>query len=101
MPWGTIILVGAGVFVFYIGFLLWGRLKIELLHDDRMGRVKEENKKPFCRMMGAGISIIGVGILLCPLINRITEPSMGWISFLAGMVIGLFLVRIAGQKYNR
>ena len=92
-------LVGALLSV--IGFLIWKKEMITLLHDYHYDKVTEENKKPFCTLSGIGILVIGAGMILTALLLGFTSSSISYAAMAVGFAVGLAIVICAGVKYNR
>ena len=96
-----IVLCIIGIIFSFIGFLLWKKEKISLMHDYHYDKVSEENKKAFCTLCGIGMIIIGIGILLTGIIIMTTASPLGFIAFGAGFIPGLSLMIYATNKYNK
>ena len=92
-------LVGALLSV--IGYLIWKKEMITLLHDYHYDKVTEENKKSFCTLSGIGILVIGAGLILTALLLGLTSSSISYVTMAAGFAVGLAIVICAGVKYNR
>ena len=97
---GILLGILGAVFVI-IGFLLWKKEKISLLHDYHYDKIRDENKKPFCTLCGIGIIMIGFGISLTGIIFAITSSALSFIAFGAGFISGISLLVFATNKYNR
>ena len=85
---GIILGIIGAVFI-YLGFLLWKKEKISIIHDYHYDKVSEENKKPFCTLCGIGMTFIGGGILLTGIILAITSSTLAFIAFGAGFIPGI------------
>ena len=97
----AIIILGTlSVLFLVIGYLLWKKERIDLLHGYHYDKVTKENKKAFCTICGFGIISIGIGMLISAVLFGISEALAGFIPFLAGFIIGLVLLIFAGKKYN-
>ncbi|MEY8391416.1 DUF3784 domain-containing protein [Lachnospiraceae bacterium] len=96
----AIILGLFAILFFALGYLVWIKEKITLFHSYHYNKVSEENKKPFCKISGIGLIIIGMGILIATMIS-ITGLMYGYIAFALGFLIGLSILIYAGIKYNR
>lgn len=95
-----VISILALVFV-YLGFLIWKKEKITLLHSYHYDKVSPSDKKVFCKMSGCGVSFVGIGLLATAIIIGITDSPLSFIAFALGFVSGLALLIYAGAKYNR
>ena len=90
-----------GVVFVIVGWLVWQKEKINLIHSYHYERVTEEDKKPYTAIMGKGTIVIGLGIIYTGTIDFITQTGWGWIVFGICFVIGLGCMIYAGLKYNR
>ena len=83
-----------------IGYLIWKREKISLLHEYHYDKVSPEDKTAFCRLSGQGILIIGIDILTTAAILGIVNSVQAFIALGIGLVIGISLLLYAGKRYN-
>uniref|UniRef100_N2BM08 DUF3784 domain-containing protein n=1 Tax=Eubacterium plexicaudatum ASF492 TaxID=1235802 RepID=N2BM08_9FIRM len=98
------IAIGIGVFALvfiYLGYLMWKKEKIILLHSYHYDKVSPSDKKVFCKISGWGVIFIGIGLLTTALIIGITDSALSFIAFALGFAVGLALLIYAGAKYNR
>lgn len=98
---GAIIEGIVGIILVVLGYLLWVKKKISLLHDYHYDKVAEEDKDTFCTISGMGIFIIGLGFLVTAVIIGITNSPWSFIVMAVGFVVGLVFLIYAGLKYNR
>ena len=102
---GRIIGIGitglVGVVLIVLGWLIWKKEKITLLHDYHVDKVSQENKPAFCKLSGIGVFIMGISLLITTVILGITDSTLSFISFAVGFIAGISMLIIAGQKYNR
>ena len=97
---GSIITGIVGIVFIVLGFLIWKKEKMSLLHDYHYDKVSEENKKAFCTLSGWGVISVGIGLMITAVIIGITESVWSFMAFVMGFVIGLVLLIYAGKKYN-
>ena len=97
---GSIILGVVGVVLYILGYLIWKKEKITLLHDYHYDKVSEENKKAFCTLSGVGVLVIGVGIFMTAIVIEITDSPWSFIAFAIGFVLGLGMLICAELRYN-
>lgn len=97
---GLIIEFLVGILFLYLGFLIWKKEKITLLHDYHYKYVSDEDKPAFCALCGIGVICIGIGSFLSGLLIAITESSWSFMAFATGFVIGISLLIYAGKRYN-
>lgn len=95
--------IGIGVLALifiYLGWLIWKKEKITLLHSYHYDKVSPSNKKLFCKISGWGVLLIGIGLLVTAIMIGITDSALSFIAFALGFVVGLVLLIYAGVKYN-
>ena len=97
---GVIVVGVVGVIFLVIGYLVWKKEMISLLHDYHRDKVSPENKKAFCTLSGLGIITVGLGLLITAAVLGITESVWSFLAFGAGFAAGLGLLIYAGKKYN-
>ena len=97
---GVIILALVSILTLVIGWLIWKKEKITLLHDYHYSKVSQENKKRFCTLSGIGLMIAGIGIGATAVLLGLTNSVLSFIAFAVGFIIGLALLLHAGKKYN-
>jgi hypothetical protein len=80
---------------------------ISTLHSYHRARVKEEDVKPFGKMVGLGTIIIGGGIILFGILSIIADlltlsalVFVGTGVLIAAIVVGLVISFVAMKKYN-
>ena len=96
---GCIIETSVGVLLIVLGSLVWFKRKVSLLHTYHYKNVKEEDLPAYCRMVGIGLILIGLGIGVTGVLN-LFYLSLWWIPVLVGFVSGLTVFIIAQKKYN-
>ena len=81
---------------------------VSSLHSYHTKRVKEEDKKPFGRLVGSGTLIIGVGLVVKSILSMVYASTqiaacelVGSVILIAGFVVGLGLNFFAMIKYNK
>ena len=84
-----------------MGYLIWKKEKISLLHDYHYDKVSEEDKKAFCALSGGGVLVMGIGMFITAVIVGITDASWSFIAFAIGFFVGLGMLIYAGSRYNR
>lgn len=97
---GEIIVVGVGVVFIILGYLVWIREKINILHSYHYRNVSPANKKVFCKMTGQGLILIGSGLLITGIVISKTHSMYSFIAFAVGFISGITLLINAGAKYN-
>ncbi|MDX8420384.1 DUF3784 domain-containing protein [Stecheria sp. CLA-KB-P133] len=98
---GVIMTGGVGVIFAVMGWLLWKKEKLSLMHNYHVDKVSAENRPAFCKLSGIGLIVIGVGLLITAVILGITDSAYSFLFFAACYVAGLAMLITAGTKYNR
>jgi len=83
-----------------VGYSIWKKEKISLLHSYHYDKVSEKDRKRFCKVSGWGAISIGIGLMVTAVSIGITDSAWSFIAFLAGFVAGVALFIYAGGKYN-
>lgn len=99
----VVVAIGIGVLALifiYLGWLIWKKEKITLLHSYHYDKVSPSKKKLFCKISGWGVLLIGIGLLVTAIMIGITDSALSFIAFALGFVVGLVLLIYAGVKYN-
>ena len=98
---GAIIDGVVGIIILVIGLLIWWGKRISLLHSYHYTRVKSENKKAFCAMMGIGVSLLGISLIISAILLLITHSVLSFLGVGAGFAVGLPPIIYAENKYNK
>ena len=61
---GAIMTGVVGVIIAVMGWLLWKKEKLSLMHNCHVDKVSAENRPAFCKLSGIGLIVIGVGLLI-------------------------------------
>ena len=69
----SIITGSVGIVFVILGWLIWKKEKISILHEYHYNRVTEEDKKVFCTLSGIGVFIIGIGLVITAVVLGITN----------------------------
>lgn len=95
-----LILLSLGLIFIFIGWRIWKKEQITLIHDYHYARVAEKNKKSYTEKMGKACIIMGIGMILWGIIDFVSKASYGWICFGIFFVWGLVMIFMAQKKYN-
>ena len=98
---GVIIIGGVGVIIAILGWLIWKKEMITLMHDYHFDKVSPENRPAFCKLSGIGLVVIGIGLFITAVILGITDSSYSFLCFAVCFAAGLTMLIAAGAKYNR
>lgn len=80
----VVVAIGIGVLALifiYLGWLIWKKEKIILLHSYHYDKVSPSNKKLFCKISGWGVLLIGIGLLVTAIMIGITDSALSFIAF--------------------
>lgn len=84
------IMIATGILLLVFGYLIGLRHKINIVHSYHYKRVCEEDKPKFCRGVGLGNIIIGVGLIIFPITKLIfTQQIASWVMGVVIVVGGL------------
>ena len=96
-----ILLLAVGIIFLVIGWLIWKKEKITLIHSYHYDKVSAANKGAYTALVGKGSLIIGTGIIIAGIIDLTTQTLWGWIVFGASFIVGSGFMILAGIRYNR
>ena len=96
---GVIIEAAVGAMCIFLGWLLWKKQKVTILHDYHYEHVKKEDIPAYTKQMGIGLILVGAGIGLTGLLNLVHSP-LWWITLPAGIVSGIAVIYRTQKKYN-
>ena len=99
MIFGSIMEMAVGALCIVFGCLIWFKRKVSILQTYHYKNVKEEDLPAYCRTVGIGLMLIGLGIAGTGVLN-LFYISLWWIPALVGFVSGFTVFIIAQKKYN-
>ncbi len=96
-----------GIVIMVLG-LITQRGNVSLLHSYHVKRVSEEDKIPFARLVGLGLTIVGIGIVAMGVMSILAASTqnalystIGTVVMVVGLVGGLGIAFYAMFKYNK
>lgn len=95
-----ILLLSMGILFLIIGFRIWKKEQITLIHDYHYKKVSEIDRKPYTEKMGKACVIIGVGMTLTGVIDYVSTSSYGWICSVSCLIYAFVTMIKAQYKYN-
>ena len=98
---GLFITAAVGLLCIVIGALLCFRQQITLLHRYHYEHVRPEHIRPFTRLMGIGMLLIGAGITMTGIAIFLLQRHFCYIPFAACTASAAILFLIAHRRYNR
>lgn len=96
-----VLLLAIGIAFLVIGWLVWKKEKITLIHSYHYDKVSDTDKGAYTALVGKGTWIIGTGIIITGIVDLITQTGWGWIVFGVSFIVGLGIMILAGIRYNR
>ncbi|WP_414150864.1 DUF3784 domain-containing protein [Acetobacterium carbinolicum] len=96
----TILMGLLGILFIFLGWRLWKKEQITLIHDYHYTKVVEADKKAYTEKMGKAMILMGIGIFLTGLLCFLTDSAYGWIAFAVCFTGGLAIMIHAQLKYN-
>ena len=97
---GVLFVLLSCVFI-VLGGLIWTKQKMNLIISYHCDKVKDENKKAYCRIFGIGMIVIGIGFLLSAVCIPLLKTLFSFIPLTAGLVLGIVLIVYSIAKYNK
>lgn len=95
------LLLVLGIVFIVLGLQIWLKQKMNLIISHHCEKVKEENKKAYCRIFGIGMIVIGIGFLLSAVCIPLLKTLFSFIPLTAGLVLGIVLIVYSIAKYNK
>ena len=103
---GFITTVLVGIFLCFIGIRnMTG--DISSLHSYHRNHVKDEDVKPFGKLVGIGTIVVGIATIFLGTFIWISEEfskpifmTIGFVGFVIGMIVGMGMSFYAMKKYN-
>lgn len=95
-----ILMLAMGALFIVLGWRIWKKEQITLIHDYHYTKVKEADKKPYTERIGKALIVMGSGMIITGGIDFAFRTSYGWIVFGISFIAGLVLIFLAQKKYN-
>lgn len=96
----TAIACAAGCLCLFIGWRIWKKEQITLIHAYHHKRVAEKDKKAYTEKTGKAVTLIGIGIILAAVTGLATGSAYSWALFVLCFVRAFAMIIIAQKKYN-
>ena len=90
-----------GLLMTVLGWLLWRKQRISILHDYHTDKLSPEDLAAFCTLSGLGLIVTGVSLIVTAVLLALTDSPYSFLCFAVGLVAGLVMLITAGAKYNR
>lgn len=95
-----LLMVLLGLLLLFLGWRIWKKEQITLIHSYHYKKVSEEDKKDYTEEIGKSIIFIGIGMILTGIIDFITNTAYGWLFFTIFFILGFIKILQAQKKYN-
>ncbi len=96
-----ILMILLGTLFCFLGWSIWKKRQINLIHSYHYKKVKESDQKAYTALMGKALIVMGIGMYLTGIIDFITSTAYGWIAFSVGFIGGLAMMIYAQITYNK
>lgn len=97
----VIIMLGLSALFFYLGFMLWKKEKINIMHDYHYTKVKDEDRKAYTGIMGKAMIVIGIGMAISGIIGAFIDSAKSGIPFGIAFILGICMMIYGQIKYNK
>lgn len=102
-----VICIVVGIVIMVLG-IMHTTGNISSLHSYHRNNIREEDKKPFGKRVGAGTIImgascvaLGLGMLLSAILSMPILVTVGSVTMTVGFIIGIIITLWAIKKYNK
>lgn len=96
----TVVTVAAGCLCLFLGWRIWKKEQITLIHAYHYKRVAEKDKKAYTERMGKAVVLVGIGIILTAAAELATGKVYSWAAFAVCFVWAFAIILKAQKKYN-
>lgn len=96
-----LIMISLAMLFFILGFFVWKKEKINLVHSYHYTKVSEEDKKYYTEQIGKSLIVISIGLVLTGITEFITTSPYSWIFFSVFFVLAFIKMSKAQKKYNK
>ena len=88
-----------GIFLIIVGIVIWAGRKLELVHGEEASKVNSEDIKPYAKLLGIGVILMGLGVSLYGSLGAFEAiPSFVPYASLGVFAVAGVLVCYLGQK---
>ncbi|MDD2994111.1 MAG: hypothetical protein PWQ08_1261 [Clostridiales bacterium] len=95
-----VLMIAVGCFFIFLGWRIWKKEQITLIHDYHYTKVAQTDKKPYTEKMGKAMILMGAGMLLTGILDFVSHTAYGWVAFGVCFATGLIMMISAQIKYN-
>lgn len=97
----AIIMIMVSILLFVLGYMLWKKQKIEVMHEYHYTNVSKQNRQAYTTIMGQALFVIAVGMLVSGICSLFMDVTKLWIVAVVGIVVGVGMMVYGQMKYNR
>ena len=94
------LMIIVGLIFIFIGWRIWKKEQINLIHAYHYKKVSENDKKLYTEKMGKAFILMGIGMISTEIINFVTNTNFGWMAFIISFVWGTTIIVKAQKKHN-
>lgn len=90
-----------GIFLIIVGIVIWAGRKLDLVHGDEASKVNPEDVKPYAKLLGIGVILMGVGVALYGGLGifEVIPTFVPYVSLGAFAVAGVLVCYLGQKKY--
>lgn len=98
---GLLVFALVGILLLVLGFQIWHKQRISLIHSYHHVHVKQRDVPDYTRGIGQAAMLLGASILLAGVINWASGTAWGWLA--VGVGFFAFVVWVFGvqRRYNK
>lgn len=90
-----------GIGLIYIGYMIWKKQMIWVLHYYHRSKLKAEDKTMYCKFMGIGSIICGIGCIQYPYLKYFVSYYLSVVTFWIMIITGICCMIYSQFKYNK
>ncbi len=90
-----------GIIFDVLGWLIWKKQKMNLIISSHCDKVKDEDKKSYCKLFGTGVFTIGIGFLVSGICTPFVQSVFSFIPMTVGLITGIVMIVSSVMKYNK
>ncbi|MDD3141948.1 MAG: DUF3784 domain-containing protein [Lachnospiraceae bacterium] len=95
-----IIMELCSIFFYVLGYLLWKKEKISIMHSYHYTKVKETDKKAYTSIMGKAVIVMGIGMSISGIVGFFIDSAKSGIPFAITFIVGIIMMGYGQIKYN-
>ncbi len=92
--------LGVSILLFVMGWIIWKKQALWLIHSYHCKRVKEEDRAAYSKRVGIVLISIGVGALIQAAFDCFVSQSQMPIILIVVLVVSFIYLHFVQKKYN-